>query len=376
MCAGRCLLKNGILWDTKKMVDILIDDERIVQIVPGQSLGAVDARIIDLTGKTILPGFFNAHVHLYGVRGPLPDELLHRFVLGGVTTVRDMGVTSTITFEEYQKWLTQRTGPEYPSVISAGKFICGTNTYGAVHPSGALIGYVIDETPEQAKLAVDHMVDTGAALIKTGLDYGMDPAKPLDYLPEEVFRAICSRARERGVPSSAHITKTDNFLRAAQWGLTESAHVTHSPMTDEEVALIAASGMAFTATLSIFDMVSAETGEKIMDDALSNTRRLYRAGVPMAVGTDFMFENHPYQTAGIPIHELRLLHRAGLTVDEIIRAATIDSAGICGRADVTGSIEAGKQADLVAVSGAIDETFQALENMAFVMHRGTIIKAA
>lgn len=376
MSAGRCLLKNGILWDTKKMVDILIDDERIVQIVPGRSLGAVDARIIDLTGKTILPGFFNAHVHLYGVRGPLPDELLHRFVLGGVTTVRDMGVTSTITFEEYQKWLTQRTGPEYPSVISAGKFICGTNTYGAVHPSGALIGYVIDETPEQAKLAVDHMVDTGAALIKTGLDYGMDPAKPLDYLPEEVFRAICSRARERGVPSSAHITKTDNFLRAAQWGLTESAHVTHSPMTDEEVALIAASGMAFTATLSIFDMVSAETGEKIMDDALSNTRRLYRAGVPMAVGTDFMFENHPYQTAGIPIHELRLLHRAGLTVDEIIRAATIDSAGICGRADVTGSIEAGKQADLVAVSGAIDETFQALENMAFVMHRGTIIKAA
>ena len=376
MSAGRCLLKNGILWDTKKMVDILIDDERIVQIVPGQSLGAVDARIIDLTGKTILPGFFNAHVHLYGVRGPLPDELLHRFVLGGVTTVRDMGVTSTITFEEYQKWLTQRTGPEYPSVISAGKFICGTNTYGAVHPSGALIGYVIDETPEQAKLAVDHMVDTGAALIKTGLDYGMDPAKPLDYLPEEVFRAICSRARERGVPSSAHITKTDNFLRAAQWGLTESAHVTHSPMTDEEVALIAASGMAFTATLSIFDMVSAETGEKIMDDALSNTRRLYRAGVPMAVGTDFMFENHPYQTAGIPIHELRLLHRAGLTVDEIIRAATIDSAGVCGRADVTGSIEAGKQADLVAVSGAIDETFQALENMAFVMHRGTIIKAA
>ena len=376
MSAGRCLLKNGILWDTKKMVDILIDDERIVQIVPGQSLGAVDARIIDLTGKTILPGFFNAHVHLYGVRGPLPDELLHRFVLGGVTTVRDMGVTSTITFEEYQKWLTQRTGPEYPSVISAGKFICGTNTYGAVHPSGALIGYVIDETPEQAKLAVDHMVDTGAALIKTSLDYGMDPAKPLDYLPEEVFRAICSRARERGVPSSAHITKTDNFLRAAQWGLTESAHVTHSPMTDEEVALIAASGMAFTATLSIFDMVSAETGEKIMDDALSNTRRLYRAGVPMAVGTDFMFENHPYQTAGIPIHVLRLLHRAGLTVDEIIRAATIDSAGICGRADVTGSIEAGKQADLVAVSGAIDETFQALENMAFVMHRGTIIKAA
>ena len=103
MSAGRCLLKNGILWDTKKMVDILIDDERIVQIVPGQSLGAVDARIIDLTGKTILPGFFNAHVHLYGVRGPLPDELLHRFVLGGVTTVRDMGVSEVVDATDWAR---------------------------------------------------------------------------------------------------------------------------------------------------------------------------------------------------------------------------------------------------------------------------------
>lgn len=369
---SRCLLKNGSLWGREGVTDILVEDGRIVKIAPG--LECEDGQTVDMTGRTVLPGFFNAHVHLYGVHGALPDELIRKFVLGGVTTIRDMGITAPITFEEYRQWLAQRTGPEFPSVIPAGKFLCGPNTYGAVHPSGALIGYVIDETPEGAARAVDVMADEGACLIKTGLDYGMNPADPLDYLSEEVFRAICDRARERGLPSAAHITKTDNFLRAARWGLTESAHVTHSPMTDEEVAQAAASGMAVTATLSIFDMVSSESGEKIMDDAISNTGRLYRAGMPLAVGTDFMFENPPYQTAGIPVHELRLLHKAGLSVDEIIRAATIDSARICGVADETGSIEEGKRADLIALSAPIDETFQALEHIPLVMNRGTIIK--
>lgn len=368
----RILLKNCSLWDREGITDILVENARIAAIAP--NLQADGAQTIDLLGQTILPGFFTAHVHLYGVHGPLSDELIQKFVLGGVTTIRDMGVTAPISFEEYQQWLSQRTGPEYPSVIPAGKFLCGPNTYGAVHPSGALIGYVIDETPEAAIQAVDEMADAGAQLIKTGLDYGMNPADPLDYLSETVFRAICQRAKERGIPSAAHITKTDNFLRAAQWGLSESAHVSHSPMTEEEVTQAASSGMAVTATLSIFDMVSAETGEKIMDDAISNIGRLYRAGMPMAVGTDFMFENPPYQTAGIPVHELRLLHKAGLTVEEIIRASTIDSARICGIAGETGSIEVGKRADLIALSAPIDETFQAFEQVRFVMNRGTIIK--
>ncbi len=366
------LLKNCTLWGSGTAADILVEGDRVARIAPSQTAEGV--KTVDLTGKTVLPGFFNAHVHLYGVHGPLPDELLQRFARGGVTTVRDMGVTAPISYQTYLEWLARRSGPEYPSVISAGKFICGANTYGAVHPSGAVIGEIFDGTVSGAVAAVAAMADAGARLIKTGLDYGMDASDPLEYLSEETFRAICRRAKERGLPASAHITKTDNFLRASRWGLSESAHVTHSPMTDEEVSEAAASGMAFTATLSIFDMVSAETGEKIMDDALSNTCRLYRAGMPMAVGTDFMFENPPYQTVGIPVHELRLLRKAGLSLDEIIRAATIDSARVCGVAGETGSIEEGKRADIIAVSAPVDDTFRAFETIPFVMNRGSIIK--
>ena len=219
------------------------------------------------------------------------------------------------------------------------------------------------------------MADAGADGIKTGLDYGMDPDHPLDELSEDVFRTICRRAKVRGLPSTAHITKADNFIKAAAWGLRESAHVPTDALTDEQVAEAAESGMAFTATASIFHMVSAQTGEQIMDDVLANIVRLYRAGIPMAVGTDFMLENPPYQIPGIPIHELRLLFKAGLTVDEIIRAATLDSAKVCGVANDTGSIEEGKAADLIAVSGALDGTFCALEQVPLVIHRGIVVKS-
>jgi imidazolonepropionase-like amidohydrolase len=371
--SDQVLLKNGNLWNVG-IRDILVEGGRIQAVA--ENLSAQGAEVIDLTAKTVLPGFINAHVHLYGVQGPLPDELIQRFVTGGCTTVRDMGMTSTLDFSDYMEWLSTRKGPEFPEVFTSGKFLCGENTYGAVHPSGAKIGYVIDETPEAARAAVDAMVDAGAQQIKTGQDYGMDPAHPLPYLPDEVFQAICQQAKARGVHSSAHITKRDQFVRAAQLGLTEGAHTPTNLLTDEDIAAVAQSGMFFNTTASIFDMVSAKSGEDIMNAVISNLGRLYRAGVPMSVGTDFMHEGAPYQTAGIPVHELQLLVKAGLTVNQAVQAATLDTAKVMGVGDRLGSIEPGKQADIIAIDSAIDETFAALtpEHVTFVMHRGTVIQ--
>ncbi len=370
----RTLLQNGTVWmpGGGRRLDILAEGKRIVRTAPEISAEEGDL-LVDLSGKTVFPGFFNAHVHLYGVHGPLPDELIRRFVLGGVTTLRDMGMTSPEPYENYAAWLKERKGPEYPTILHSGKFLCGENTYGNLHPSGQRIGRVV-KSVEEAEQAVDEMLALGAMEIKTGMDPGQDPAHPLEDLPDEVFAALCARAKARGSRSAAHIVLTEKLLHGARLGLTEGAHVPIDVMTDAQAAAIAASGISFTATLSVFDMVSAQTGEEIMKDALSNTGRLYRAGVPMAVGTDFMFENPPYQTAGIPIHELRLLHKAGLSVDEIILAATEESARVCGVFHETGSIEAGKRADLIAVSGPVDESFRAFQQIPFVMNRGTVVK--
>lgn len=370
----RCLLQNGVVWRPEKeeRLDLLVEGERIARLAP-RIQAEQGELVIDLAGKMILPGFFNAHVHLYGVHGPLPDELLRRFALGGVTTLRDMGMTSPEPYETYLQWLAKRTGPEYPTILHSGKFLCGENTYGNLHPSGQRIGRLVGSA-EEARQAVDEMLEMGAMEVKTGMDPGQDPAHPLEDLPDEVFAALCSRAAERRSRSAAHITRTEKLLHAAGLGLTEGAHVPIDSMNDAQVNALAASGISFTATLSIFDMVSSETGEAIMENAISNTGRLYRAGVPMAVGTDFMFEHPPFQTAGIPVHEFRLLHRAGLSVDEIIQAATIGSAKVCGIAGQTGSVQEGKLADLIAVAAPIDAAFRAFEVIPFVMHRGVILK--
>lgn len=370
----RYLLQHGTVWDPGggKSLDILVEGERILKLAP-ELAAEPGEQVLDLTGMTVFPGFFNAHVHLYGVHGPLPDDLIRRFALGGVTTLRDMGMTSPEPYASYAAWLSERTGPEYPTILHSGKFLCGEHTYGNIHPSGQRIGRLV-ETEEEARQAVDEMLALGAMEVKTGMDPGQDPAHPLEDLPDAVFSAICARAAECGSRSAAHITKTEKLLHAAQLGLTEGAHVPIDSMHDAQAEALAASGIAFTATLSIFDMVSSETGEPILEDAIANTCRLYRAGLPMAVGTDFMFENPPYQTVGIPVHEFRLLHRAGLSVNEILLAATEGSAQVCGVSEETGSIQPGKLADLVAVAAPIDESFQAFETVLFVMHRGTVLK--
>lgn len=369
----RILLKNCQIWSKRHQTDILIDGQRIAKIESKQN--AANHKTIDLSGKTVLPGFFNAHVHLYGVNGPLPDGLLQRFVTGGCTTVRDMGMTSERDFTEYMRWLSTRQGPDYPKIIPSGKFLCGKNTFGAIHPSGTQVGYIIDETEEGAARAVDVMVDSGAQLIKTGLDDGADEKNHLDYLSEKVFRAICRRAKERGIPSTAHVTKRDDFVKAARWSLTECAHTPTNALSEEDIVEVVKTGMAFCTTASIFDFMASQRGKQVMNDIIDNIGRLYSAGISMSVGTDYMFEAEPYQTAGIPIHELQLLYKAGLSVEEIVKASTIDTANIIGVGRDLGSIEVGRIADIIATDSEIDSTFSALspEHIVFVMHYGTIV---
>lgn len=370
------LLKNARVWSAGRTAaaDVLVEGDSIAAVSP--ALSAPGAREVDLNGFTLMPGFFNAHVHLYGVRGPLPDELIAGWVKHGVTCVRDMGMTSTAPFSDYLAWAGKHTGTDYPMILNSGKFLCCKHTYGEIHPSGACIGQVMDDDPASAERAVDAMLDAGAGEIKTGYDLGQDPAHPLDYISEPTFRAMCRRAKERGSRTAAHITSAANLAKAVQWGLSEGAHCPIDVMSQEDEKIIASSGASFTATLSIFDFVSSQTGEKIMDNAIENAGRLYRAGVPMAVGTDFMFEAPPYEEAGVPIHEFQLLRRAGLSVDEILTAATEGSARVCGVADRLGTVAPGKLACLAAFRGTVGDSFEALRNIPFVMNRGVIVTAS
>ena len=105
-----------------------------------------------------------------------------------------------------------------------------------------------------------------------------------------------------------------------------------------------------------------------------NLGRFYRAGGKIVVGTDLIHSRDYRKDAVIPVPELRHLHAAGLPMNAILRAATLSGAEVVGTGNIEGRIAAGYLANLVAVPGKVDESFDALRQVKLVMHRGTIIR--
>lgn len=105
-----------------------------------------------------------------------------------------------------------------------------------------------------------------------------------------------------------------------------------------------------------------------------NLGRFYRAGGKIVVGTDLIHSRDYRKDAVIPVPELRHLHAAGLPMNAILRAATLSGAEVVGTGNIEGRIAAGYLANLVAVPGKVDESFDALRQVKLVMHRGAIIR--
>ena len=121
----------------------------------------------------------------------------------------------------------------------------------------------------------------------------------------------------------------------------------------------------------MMNMVSGEEQEKI---AIDNVARFFRKGGLVAVGTDAMrMETRPAAVA-MPVKELQLLYKALGSVQEVIKAATLNAAKVCYLDKELGTIEAGKKANLIAVKDPLDETFAALSHVEFVMNQGKVIR--
>lgn len=121
----------------------------------------------------------------------------------------------------------------------------------------------------------------------------------------------------------------------------------------------------------MMDMVSGEEQEAI---AIDNVARFFQKGGLVAVGTDAMrMETRP-QAVAMPLKEMQLLYKAMGSVREVVKAATINAARVCHLDRDLGTIEAGKKANIIAIRDPLDESFQALGHVEFVMNQGVVIK--
>lgn len=387
----KTLLKHCKIYGGET-ADILVEDGVISGI---GSFDTADETYDMSTYASVLPGVIDAHMHIVTGDIEYNDRALRSWAQSGVTTVRDLGIGNdrnehpTEEFLAYRKTIAD--DPESAECLTCGRFVAEYHGLNHIMSDGAETGYGC-QTPEDAANAVNELIDMGCEGIKTSVGRGMDGKNSV--LSVEKLKAIADTAKSRGVWCTAHVLDSELVPRLLEAGIPEFAHMPTDHMSDELLDRMAAQGVVVCPTLCTIKaprppMPKGATPPPMpknmppmpkvdLDEqehtVVDNTVRFLRKGGMVCVGTDTMrMESQPH-VAAMPIRELQLLHRAGLSVSQVIDAATINAAKFCKADDRIGSIAVGKQANIIAVKDAIDETFSALSHVEFVMNLGCVIK--
>ena len=399
--AGRLI--DGTGGPPRRNVVIVVEGDRIAAVGTDVPKPA-GARIVDLSDRTVLPGYIDCHVHLAGryigegrdwenaaVRD-LPQEDAIRGVRNarltleaGFTTVRNVGASH---FSDIALRNMIRAGVvPGPRILAAGHAIgitgghCDTNGFapGVLEPQP---GDGIADGPDEILKEVRAQVKRGADVIKfcaTGGVLSERDAVGVQQYTDDEMRVLVREAHLTGRRVAAHAHGTEGIKAALRAGVDSIEH--GSMLDDEAITLFKATGAFLVPTLMAQETVEGRAkdgtlkGERadkarfIAPRALASFRKAVEAGVRIALGTDAGVYPH-----GNNAREFVLMVQNGMTPMEAIVAGTSNAAKLLHLEDQIGTIEKGKIADLVAVPGDPLEDIGALGRPVFVMHEGRIEK--
>ena len=396
-------LIDGVSDQPQKEITVVIEGNKIIDIQKGYAKMNKMDTYIDLKDKTVMPGWFDMHVHLEMEVNPKQyieeftaneaDIAFHstvyakRTLMAGFTTVRDLGGTGVNTALRNainEGWVVG------PRIYSAGKAIATSGGHadptngarkGLMDYPGPEVGVV--NGPDDAWQAVRKRYQNGADLIKitaTGgvLSLAKDGSNPQFTLEEAT--AIVQAAKDYGMTTAAHAHGPEGMKRAVLAGITSIEHGTM--MTEEVMDLMKEKGTYFVPTISAGKFVAEKAKVEgyfpaiIVPKALAigpqiqaTFAKAYKKGVKIAFGTDTGVSPH-----GDNAKEFLYMTEAGMPPMEAIRSATLTSAELLGISDRLGSIEAGKLADIIAVKDNPLEKIETLLEVAFVMKEGKVYK--
>lgn len=376
----------------------------IVGVYDGHVMPLGDAPVIDLRDKTVLPGLIDSHVHLSSDRAG-QEGLLAGFtesrelgayealwnarktLLAGFTTVRNLGDDgATLALRE----AIARGWADGPRIIDAGRSISTTSGHmdrrlGVVedlHPAMNIEN--LCDGPDECRKAVRNQVARGADVIKIATTGGVN-SRIGAGLGKQMFddeaKAIVETARLYGKKVAVHAHGADGITLALKMGADSVEHGTL--MDDEAIALFKKTGAYYVPTLSTvngyLERIAKDPNayppavRAKIDWRISITGKALEkavpAGVKIAFGTDAGVSKH-----GRNADEFELLVKHGMTPMQAIVAATVNAAGLLGLAKEVGSIEPGKSADIIAVSGDPLKDVRVLKSVGFVMRAGVVHK--
>jgi imidazolonepropionase-like amidohydrolase len=395
------VVRAGRLFDGKS--DVLLTNQAVV--IKGDKISEVGAwqqvkipsgaDLIDLSRATVLPGLIDAHTHVFE-NGPdlelqtLRDSWQYRTLtalanaqkdlMAGFTTLRDLKTVGAMYSDVDLRNAINRGVVSGPRMQVATRGIQATGGFilkGYSPEVPIPMALAVADSPWAAREAVRDQVAHGADLIKvySTYDFSFAPhgkmVNPPTFTREEV-EAIVDEAHKKDRKVSCHAFGGEGLDNCINAGVQSIEHGVD--LTDAEIGAMIDKGIYLVPTLYHYQLDKERDqkkygGHSVAEVSEPSFRRAVKAGVKIAFGSGVGPFPHGSQTK-----EFEYMVQFGMTPAQALRAATTEAAKLMGWEDRVGSVEPGKFADLVAVSGDPLTDISELERVKFVMKAGQVVR--
>jgi imidazolonepropionase-like amidohydrolase len=370
---------------------IVVRDGRIDSVAPGRASAPRGARTINARGRTVMPGYIDAHRHVVAgdpqawLNGGAAAQM-QEFLAAGFTTVLSAIDPPQLLQVRDRIAAGEMIGPR----LFAGAFIPLAGPSGPPMPPGdparydpargdRITGEAAPAIPSQQTIAaVEQIANAGYDYIKNVLI--VTPGGP----EVDTLKLIVQEGNRRGIPTITHAVSVIDTLAAVQAKpavLVHTPHIGHLQDYPGAVATIIGAGIPMTSTLAIFTPHFGPNGEPLFrdgepfpwntitsaGDGPTNARLLWEAGITYAYGTDTQWP--PKESL---IDELRTL-RLVFSPAEVVTILTQNAAEAVLHGDELGTVEAGKLADIVIIDGDPLMTSDALLNVVTTIKGGEVV---
>jgi imidazolonepropionase-like amidohydrolase len=373
---------------------ILVEGARI-KAVGGDVQIPANAKVIDLSKSTVLPGLFACHEHMaflihrkgqergslffYDITHTNAQRAIHGVVnsrdmlTSGFTTIRDIGNDANYVATDLRRAIDQGLIPG-PTIINSGRIIAPYGGQYFLNPERRELGapeYFFADTRDEMRKAIRENIHYGARVIKIVVD-----DQRYIYSADDI-RFMVAEAAAAGVKLAAHCVTEQGARNAAEAGVASIEH--GFEMSDEVLAIakknnVVLVGTDFTEKAWLAYEMPAELAKRFHDRSVDRLKRAYKIGVTLAFGSDLIFFAEDETRGTWTISQIDSFVEAGIPPRAILLALTTNAAQLLGVEKARGAIKTGLYADIIATPENPLDNINTLKQVSFVMKNGKVFK--